>query len=276
MIVLSQFKFTILWMVINFFDILIIDSDTISFLLTIFPDLRITLLVAGAAGDPGAWSLLWRLDPFRVPRLACAGSARVRAASRHRPACRSRCRRSPRNSSRASITSRRSSRSGVTSAIELVDQGLDRLRHRRDRTACARRRTSPAACPASRRTSSWCSTRRASTSARCPASRCRRTIGDHFQSFDGKTRSLAGRGRGRADLVHRIQRADRPFGALLRPAAATTSRASPPAGSSAACRRRCGAAATRPSRSIRPMARSSARASSSRRRASSACSIRTR
>ena len=55
-----------------------------------------------------------------------------------------------------------------------------------------------------------------------------------------------GRGLGRPDLVHRIQRADRPFGAVLRPARATTSRGSPPAGSSAACRRRCGAAATRP------------------------------
>ena len=36
-VVLSQFKFTILWMVINFFDVLIIDSDTVSFLLSIFP-----------------------------------------------------------------------------------------------------------------------------------------------------------------------------------------------------------------------------------------------
>ena len=41
MVVLSQFKFSILWMVINFFDVLIVDTDTISFLLSIFPDLRI-------------------------------------------------------------------------------------------------------------------------------------------------------------------------------------------------------------------------------------------
>src|SRR5688500_4596459 len=37
LITLSHFKFTVLWMVINFFDVLIIDSDTISFLLSIFP-----------------------------------------------------------------------------------------------------------------------------------------------------------------------------------------------------------------------------------------------
>ena len=46
-------------------------------------------------------------------------------------------------------------------------------------------------------------------------------------------------------------------------ASPTSSRASPPAGSSAACRRRCGAAATRPSRSIRvwrvPRARAASR-----------------
>ena len=43
LVALSQFKFTILSMVINFFDILIIDSDTVAFLLSIFPDLRTTL-----------------------------------------------------------------------------------------------------------------------------------------------------------------------------------------------------------------------------------------
>ena len=39
----------------------------------------------------------------------------------------------------------------------------------------------------------------------------------HFRSFDGKERTLPGRRRGRADLVHRVQRAERPFGALVRP-----------------------------------------------------------
>ena len=39
----------------------------------------------------------------------------------------------------------------------------------------------------------------------------------HFQSFDGKKRSLRGRRLRRADLVHRIQCADRTVGALLRP-----------------------------------------------------------
>ena len=39
-VLLSQLKFSILWMVINFFDVLIINSDTMAFMLSIFPDLR--------------------------------------------------------------------------------------------------------------------------------------------------------------------------------------------------------------------------------------------
>ena len=67
LVVLSQFKFTILWMVINFFDVLIVDSDTVAFLLSIFPDLRTTLVIAALLAIP-VWSLIWRIDPFRVSR----------------------------------------------------------------------------------------------------------------------------------------------------------------------------------------------------------------
>jgi hypothetical protein len=72
LITLSHFKFTILWMVINFFDVLIVDSDTISFLLSIFPDLRTILLIAAALTIP-ALVVLWRIDMFRVSRLVSLG-----------------------------------------------------------------------------------------------------------------------------------------------------------------------------------------------------------
>src|ERR1700687_3753357 len=42
-VVLSQFKFGILWMSLTFFDFLIVDPDTISFLLGIFPQLRFVI-----------------------------------------------------------------------------------------------------------------------------------------------------------------------------------------------------------------------------------------
>jgi len=66
-VVLSQLKFSILWMVINFFDVLIIDSDTVAFLLSIFPDLRIIVAVAVLIAAP-LLIIMWRIDPFRVPR----------------------------------------------------------------------------------------------------------------------------------------------------------------------------------------------------------------
>jgi hypothetical protein len=74
-VVMSQLKFSVLWMVINFFDVLIIDSDTMSFLLSVFPDLRI-LVVTGVLIVIAGLVVVWRIDPFRVPRLpALAGAA---------------------------------------------------------------------------------------------------------------------------------------------------------------------------------------------------------
>ena len=43
-------------MTINFFDFLIVDTDTIAFLLAIFPELRTTLIVAGVLADSRCWS----------------------------------------------------------------------------------------------------------------------------------------------------------------------------------------------------------------------------
>ena len=74
-VVLSQFKFRTMWMTLNFFDVLIIDPDTISFLLSIYPDLRIRLIVGTALAVPTV-VLLWWFDPFRIPRrMAAIGAA---------------------------------------------------------------------------------------------------------------------------------------------------------------------------------------------------------
>ncbi len=75
LILLSQFKHDILLMTINFVDLMIIDADTFSFLMKIFPNLgvkvaiAVTLVVAGLI-------LIWRYDPFRVRRhVALLGAA---------------------------------------------------------------------------------------------------------------------------------------------------------------------------------------------------------
>jgi hypothetical protein len=74
-IVLSRFKFDVTWMTINFLDVLIIDADTIAFLLTIFPQLRLTAIVVAMLAVPLLF-LLWRLDPFRIRRrVAMPGGA---------------------------------------------------------------------------------------------------------------------------------------------------------------------------------------------------------
>jgi hypothetical protein len=73
---LSLFKYAVVWMTLNFFDVLIVDPDTVAFLWTIMPDLRLALIVAALIGLP-ALVLVWRIDPFRVRRsvAALAGAA---------------------------------------------------------------------------------------------------------------------------------------------------------------------------------------------------------
>jgi len=79
LVALSQLKFSVLWMVINFFDVLIVDSDTVRFLLSIFPDLRIAAVLLVLILTP-ALVLAWRIDPFRVPRLEALAGAIACAA----------------------------------------------------------------------------------------------------------------------------------------------------------------------------------------------------
>jgi hypothetical protein len=67
LIACSRFKFDILQLSITFLDFLIIDRDTFSFLLSVFPRLKLPLLLAAVAAVPALW-VIWRTDPFRVSR----------------------------------------------------------------------------------------------------------------------------------------------------------------------------------------------------------------
>ena len=80
LIVVSRFKFKVLWMTANFLDVLIIDPDTVVYLGSIFPTARLVVLGALAVAAPVA-VLLWRWDPFRVRRrTALVGVATSLAA----------------------------------------------------------------------------------------------------------------------------------------------------------------------------------------------------
>lgn len=67
LIVMSRFKFDILQLSLTFLDFLIIDRDTFSFMLSVFPRLRTQLIVALVIAVPVLW-LIWRADPFRIGR----------------------------------------------------------------------------------------------------------------------------------------------------------------------------------------------------------------
>jgi phosphoglycerol transferase MdoB-like AlkP superfamily enzyme len=64
-VLLSRFKHGVLLMTVNFLDVMIIDSDTVSFVLTIFPNLW-SLVVAAAVVVVPTIGLLWWVDPFRL------------------------------------------------------------------------------------------------------------------------------------------------------------------------------------------------------------------
>lgn len=68
LVLLSQLKYHVLMMTANFVDLMIVDTDTISFLFTIFPALRWMVTLSVIALLP-ILILAWRLDPFRVRRL---------------------------------------------------------------------------------------------------------------------------------------------------------------------------------------------------------------
>jgi hypothetical protein len=65
LILLSRFKQEVLIMTANFIDVMLIDSSTVSFLLTVFPHLRWTVGISAAAVVPLLVAFWW-LDPFRV------------------------------------------------------------------------------------------------------------------------------------------------------------------------------------------------------------------
>jgi hypothetical protein len=81
LILLSQFKYDKLMMTVNFVDVMILDTDTIAFFLTIYPDLLRRLILAALVAVP-TLGLLWWLDPYRVRlHIASAGGMLCLAAA---------------------------------------------------------------------------------------------------------------------------------------------------------------------------------------------------
>ncbi len=64
-VLVSRLKFDIIWMTANFLDVMIVDKETVSFLLSILPSLYREVVVAVLVVLP-LLLLLWRFDTFRV------------------------------------------------------------------------------------------------------------------------------------------------------------------------------------------------------------------
>src|ERR1041384_7842455 len=65
LVVLSQLKHSVLFMTVNFVDLMIIDADTVGFLLTVYPGLGRDVAIAGVIAAPILIALWW-FDPVRV------------------------------------------------------------------------------------------------------------------------------------------------------------------------------------------------------------------
>jgi hypothetical protein len=71
LVLLSQLKHSVLFMTVNFVDLMIIDGDTFSFLMTVYPGLWQKVATALALFLP-LLALVWWLDPLRVRRSVAA------------------------------------------------------------------------------------------------------------------------------------------------------------------------------------------------------------
>ena len=74
LIQVSELKYKVIWQTVSFVDLMVIDLSSFSYLLAIFPGLT-TYVFLGVAVASAVVLLLWRLDPFRMPRLTAIAGA---------------------------------------------------------------------------------------------------------------------------------------------------------------------------------------------------------
>ena len=197
----------------NFVDVMLIDADTVSFLLTVFPGLAAKVAAAAGIVLP-LLVLFWWLDPFRVRlRIAALGAVVCLAAlsglSFAVPMDREKAFESTDYVSQFA-------RSGALRAVRSDDARPHGVGQRRPRSSVDRRagvlQAGPAAA-AHRARARRVELRHQHGAGRQGAAR----LSEPLPFVRRQGAHVPGRGRRRADLVHRIQRAERTVGALLRP-----------------------------------------------------------
>ena len=186
LITLSEFKHQVLWMTLNFVDVMIIDPDSIAFLFTIFPNLWLFVGGASAVAIP-LLVLIWWFDPLRVRRrYALAGFAACFAGlvtfSMH-------VQLEPFESFAGKNYVSTFTRSGVAAITELFTNGMleadasvaDRMKLTSD-TTCTPAKKPPHIIMVHDESSF--------DIREAPGIRTPPGYGDHFKSFDGKARKF--------------------------------------------------------------------------------------
>ena len=191
LVLLSQFKYHVLMMTANFVDLMIVDTDTVSFLFTIFPGLKIAVALSVAALVPlliGAW----RFDRLRARRSAAAFSAfaclgGLIALETHFPLA-------PFEAFYGGNLVSSFARSGVDAIAELMTHGLMQS----DAVAAARLEPYSNQCrPTAQPPHIILIHDESSFDIRtAPGVKVPRGYGAHFKSFDGKQRNFLVEGNG--------------------------------------------------------------------------------
>jgi Sulfatase len=191
LVLLSQLKYHVLLMTANFVDLMIVDTDTVTFLFTIFPALRWIVLLCALALLPIV-VLAWRCDPFRVRRLSAAALAlaclgALTGLEMHSPMA-------PFEAFYGGNLVSSFARSGVDAVSELVTHGL------MESAPFAERRLLPAddTCePAAKPPHIILIHDESSFDIRnAPGIKVPNGYGAHFRSFDGKERNFVVEGAG--------------------------------------------------------------------------------
>jgi hypothetical protein len=187
LILVSLFKFRITWMTATFLDVLVIDPDSLAFLLSVVPGLR---FAAGASALVGFALLvvLWRIDRIRIPRIvsALAGSVALAAIVGLSNAIPEQ----PHEPFQGVNHVSNFTRSAVVSLTELADSGWLEI----DRAVASRLKLLPHdddCTPAGKRPHIVMVLDESSFDIRrAPGVHVPENYGRHFASADGKTRSL--------------------------------------------------------------------------------------
>ena len=191
LVLLSQLKYHVLMMTANFVDLMIVDTDTVSFLFTIFPGLKTTVALSVAALVPlliGAW----RFDRLRAGRSVAAFSAfaclgGLIALEMHFPLA-------PFEAFYGGNLVSSFARSGVDAIAELMTHGLMQS----DAVAAARLQPNSNECrPTAPPPHIILIHDESSFDIRtAPGVKVPRGYGAHFKSFDGKQRNFLVEGNG--------------------------------------------------------------------------------